>query len=418
MADNKIRVLIVDDLPETRENVRKLLQFESDLEVIGHAGTGEDAIRLAEENRPDIVLMDINMPDGDGITASQTITNSMTGAQVIIMSVQSEADYLRRAMLAGARDFLMKPFSGDELVEAVRRVYDTRPVTRAPVVVQPGSFVNAQGHVKPALKEGKVVAVFSPKGGSGCTTVAVNLAVGIAQKGNETLLVDGSLQFGDVGVMLNIKSLASIIDIVEQVPEMDLDLIGSALTPHESGLKVLLSPPRPEMAELVKSEDMKMFIELSRQIFDYIIIDTSSGLNDVNLAMLDTADRIVLVTRQDLPSLKNVSRFFDLSEDLEYEQSKVIMIVNHGSNKRSISVKDIEDTLKWPASAVIPEEPMAYTAADQGRPLVSELWVKRPGAKALLRFTDQLIEELDRIEVDDQSTDEKESAGLRRLFGR
>jgi pilus assembly protein CpaE len=172
------------------------------------------------------------------------------------------------------------------------------------------------------------------------------------------------------------------------------------------------------MAELVKSEDMKMFIELSRQIFDYIIIDTSSGLNDVNLAMLDTADRIVLVTRQDLPSLKNVSRFFDLSEDLEYEQSKVIMIVNHGSNKRSISVKDIEDTLKWPASAVIPEEPMAYTAADQGRPLVSELWVKRPGAKALLRFTDQLIEELDRIEVDDQSTDEKESAGLRRLFGR
>src|SRR5690606_15844990 len=127
----KIHVLIVDDLPETRENVRKLLQFESDVEVVAQAGDGEEAVQLAREYKPDIILMDINMPGLDGIAASQAISRSVPSAQIIIMSVQSEADYLRRAMLAGARDFLMKPFSGDELVMAVRRVHQMRPALPA-----------------------------------------------------------------------------------------------------------------------------------------------------------------------------------------------------------------------------------------------------------------------------------------------
>jgi pilus assembly protein CpaE len=113
MAEN-IRVLIVDDLPETRENVRKLLQFESDIEVIGQAGNGEEAIEMARQFQPDIILMDINMPGVDGIGASQQISEIAPMVQIIIMSVQSDPNYLRRAMMAGARDFLTKPFGGDE----------------------------------------------------------------------------------------------------------------------------------------------------------------------------------------------------------------------------------------------------------------------------------------------------------------
>ena len=148
----KISVLIVDDIPETRENVRKLLQFESDLNVIGHAATGGEAIRMVEEQKPDVVLMDINMPDSDGIAASQTITKNVPGTQIIIMSVQSEADYLRRAMLAGARDFLMKPFSGDELVEAVRRIHETRP--ELPQAVSPSSRNIDNGAAHNSRKKG------------------------------------------------------------------------------------------------------------------------------------------------------------------------------------------------------------------------------------------------------------------------
>jgi pilus assembly protein CpaE len=395
MSD-KINVLIVDDIPETRENVRKLLQFEPDVQVIGHAASGAEAISMAKEMRPDVVLMDINMPDADGIMASQTITTTVPEAQVIIMSVQSEADYIRRAMLAGARDFLMKPFSGDELIEAVRNVYETRPTVRAAAPAAAAVSEAAPGARKRAVREGNLIAVFSPKGGIGCTTVAINVAVALAAYGHKTLLLDGSLQFGDVGVMLNIKSLTSIVDVVERMNELDQDLISSIVAKHESGLNVLLAPPRPEMAELVNDTDMRALIKMLREMYDFIIVDTSTNLNDVNLALLDIADRIILIARQDLTSLKNVSRFFDLSEDLEYERDKVMLVVNHGSNKLSITVKDIVDTLKWPVTAVLPEDEAAYAAADQGRPLVSSSMRRRPVSKALDQLTNQLQNEFAR----------------------
>src|SRR5512136_1665722 len=122
-ATDKIRVLIVDDIPETRENVRKLLAFENDVEVVGAAGSGKEGIKLAVQYQPHIVLMDINMPDIDGITAVESIIQETPATQVIMMSVQSEGGYMQRAMEAGARGFLTKPFTGDELVSAVRRVY-------------------------------------------------------------------------------------------------------------------------------------------------------------------------------------------------------------------------------------------------------------------------------------------------------
>ncbi|MFM2105317.1 MAG: hypothetical protein RL338_349, partial [Chloroflexota bacterium] len=115
MAD-RIRLLIVDDIPETREHLTRLLGFEDDIEVVGDAGTGTDALREAERLRPDVVLMDINMPDMDGIAVTERLATVVPTAAVIMMSVQGEADYLRRAMLAGAREFLVKPFSSDELV--------------------------------------------------------------------------------------------------------------------------------------------------------------------------------------------------------------------------------------------------------------------------------------------------------------
>jgi len=108
-GDDKIRVLIVDDIADTRENIRKLLQFEKDMDVIGGAGTGRQAIDLTRELKPDVVIMDINMPDMDGITTTEVIRQQNPAVQIVILSVQGDASYMRRAMLAGARDFLTKP---------------------------------------------------------------------------------------------------------------------------------------------------------------------------------------------------------------------------------------------------------------------------------------------------------------------
>lgn len=415
----KIRVLIVDDLPETRENVRKLLQFESDVEVIAQAGTGEQAVEMAKQHSPDIILMDINMPGLDGIGASQAIVQNVPSAQIIIMSVQSEADYLRRAMLAGARDFLMKPFSGDELVSAIRRVHQMRRADagRAPQVQTAQPERGSQP--APVKTEGNIVSIYSPKGGSGCTTIAVNLAVALAEQGHETLLIDGSLQFGDVAVTLNMKPSTSIVDLIERMTELDADLVSSVVVKHQSGLKVLMAPPRPEMADLVTEDKIKTLLDLLRESFDFIIIDTSSSLNDVALSMLDMSDRIFLVTQQSLPTLKNVSRFFDLAETLNYERKKVLLIVNRANERAGISVKDIADTLKRPVITRIPvDDELVNRAADQGRPLVSGKNRKRPIAAALLRLAElTLVQFEDQPETDRQEKKSKKVPLWKRLFG-
>jgi pilus assembly protein CpaE len=419
MADKVIRVLIVDDLPETRENVRKLLQFESDVEVIGQAGTGEEAIEMAQEHKPDIILMDINMPGIDGIGASQRISELVPRAQIIIMSVQSDSDYLRRAMLAGARDFLTKPFGGDELIAAVRRVYKKRPAIATSPLVVPGTGGPAgSGMAGPITREGRIVAVFSPKGGAGCSTIAINIGVALAKRNQRTLLVDGSLQFGDVAVMLNLKQMTSVADLIEHSSELDSELIESVVQLHRSGLSVLLAPPRPEMADVVTEERIKNLLEAFRKMYDFVVIDTSSYLSDKVLTMLDVADRIVLISQQSLPDLKNISRFYDLAESLEYEADKIWLVVNRASNKQGISVKDISSALKRPVTMAIPSDEMtASVAADQGVPVVTSS-SRQPISIALNNLADHILQELGSEAAAEEGTGElRESGLLGRLFG-
>ena len=392
MSDN-IRVLIVDDLPETRENVRKLLQFESDIEVIGQAGTGEEAVEMAKEFQPDIILMDINMPGIDGIGASQKISELAPSVQIIIMSVQSDPNYLRRAMMAGARDFLTKPFGGDELVAAIRRVHDKRPQHVAAPVNQTATSIPGAPTATGGA-DGHIVTVFSPKGGAGCTTIAINLAVSLAQRNFRTVIVDGSLQFGDIEVMLHMKPMTSILDLCDESIELDSDLISSVVQLHRSGVNVLLAPPRPEMAEVVNEASIKKLLEALRANYDFIIVDTSSYLTGVSLAILDVADKIVLVTQQSLPSLKSIKRFFDLSDVLDYAPGKAWLVVNRAT-KQGISVKNIGDALKQPVVVAVPDDMVASTAADQGVPLVSGATKKRPISLSIAKLADHVVRELD-----------------------
>jgi pilus assembly protein CpaE len=422
MAGN-IRVLIVDDLPETRENVRKLLQFESDIEVISQAGTGEEAIQMAQEHQPDIILMDINMPGIDGIGASQQITELVPSVQIIIMSVQSDPNYLRRAMMAGARDFLTKPFGGDELVAAIRRVHDKRPAVKAVPVHRTRSAGSAP--VEPiAIPEGNLIAVYSPKGGTGCTTIAINLAVALARRGRRTILVDGSLQFGDVSVMLNMKAVTSIADLSDRGSELDEDLISSISQVHRSNLNVLLAPPRPEMADVVTEENITQLLTTLKESFDFIIVDTTTFLSEKTLAILDMSDRIVLIAQQNLSSLKNVSRFFDLAESLEYETQKVWLVVNRAKTKqgKGISVHDVGKALKRAIYGTVPDdEATVNNAANKGVPMVMGEHQKKPISLAIIKLGDQISKELmeGKVPLNNKNGESEESGGLfGRLFGR
>jgi pilus assembly protein CpaE len=354
MSD-QIRVLIVDDIPETRDHLTKLLGFESDIEVVGSAASGAQALQLASELMPEVVLMDINMPDMDGIQATERLSSEVPDAAVVMMSVQGEADYLRRSMLAGAREFLVKPFSSDELTASIRQVYareqekaKTRRAT-TPVMAAPGDGVAAPttGGGGGGDRDGHVVAIFSPKGGVGRTTIAVNMALAASTElGKSVVLVDGSFQFGDVGVLLNLNPKnKSIADLVPELEAGEPESLDTFVINHSAGIRVLLAPPSPEMAELITPTAVKKVIDALRRQHDLVIVDCTSWFNETTLAILDAADTVLTILSLEITSIKNMRLFLEVADQLGYEHGKVKLVLNRADSSLGIRVSDVENSI-------------------------------------------------------------------------
>ena len=366
MAD-RIRVLIVDDILETRDHLAKLLGFESDVEVVGAASSGAEAIAQATKLLPDVILMDINMPDMDGITATERLSSQVPTAGVVMMSVQGEADYLRRSMLAGAREFLVKPFSSDELTASIRQVY-SREKQEAGRAVVTAAARNAE-----SAELGTVVAIFSPKGGVGRTTIAVNLAVVAATELNKkVVLVDGSFQFGDVAVLLNLnpkdKSMFELVSNLEAGG--DTDAVDTYTVTHSSGIRVILAPPSPEMADAITSAGVKRVVEALRQRYDLVVIDCAAWFNDATLGILDLADIVLVVLTLEITSIKNIRLFLEVAEKLGYED-KIRLVLNRADTTLGIRVADVEHSIGRKVDHTIVSDGRAVVyALNRGVPFV------------------------------------------------
>ena len=390
---DKIRVVIVDDVSETRENVRKLLQFESDVDVVGLARTGNEAIQLTQELNPDVVLMDINMPDMDGITATEAIRSHQPAVQVVILSVQSDQNYMRKAMLAGARDFLTKPPMGDELISAIRRAGAMAQSERSKSVqVQPVAAATNMG-VLPGYSppKGKIVTVYSPKGGSGCTTIAVNLALTLHNEDTRVALVDGNLQFGDVAVFVNEQGKNTIVDLAPRAEELDPEIVEEVMLKHSaSGLHILAAPSRPEYAEKVSSGQFARVLEYLKQLYSYVVIDTASLLTDVTLAAIDLSDLVVLVSTQDIPSIKNCRLFLDLSQTLDLSRDRIMFAMNRYDKRINITPERVAENLKQEVSSVIPlDEATVMKAVNRGVPFVLES-KNQPASRGILSLAENV----------------------------
>lgn len=367
MSD-KIRLLIVDDNPDTQENLAKMLSFEKDMEIVGKALSGKEALEKVQQLKPHVALVDINMPEMDGLKTTEALLSRLPSLQVVIISVQGEQDYLRRAMLMGATDYLVKPFTSEELANSLRAVYQRR--TRVPqAMTSPPSPVAAP---QPEARVGKVVTIFSPKGGVGRTTIAVNLAMALKQETHqEVCLLDASLLFGDVGVMLNLPSKSSILDLTPHVEELDEELLESTLMTHSSGVKVLLAPPRPEQAELINEKQMGAILTKLRSLFDFLVIDTMPSFHEAILAILDYSDEIIVPISLEVSALKNAKLFLEIAEALGYGGKETVLVVNRADSSGGISPRDVEQSVRVRIAASIPNDwKLATFAANRGVPFV------------------------------------------------
>ncbi len=400
-VQEKIKVLIVDDIAETRENIRRMLQFDNNIEVVGTARTGKEAIQLSQQAKPDVIIMDINMPDMDGITATQEIKKKAAYIQVIILSVQSDPSYMRRAMLAGARDFLTKPPMIDELTDAVRRAgvlaQDERKKSAQVFAAAP---VDGQKTISgQSMSTGKVVVIYSPKGGTGRTTIATNLAIALHSDDHKVALVDGNLRFGDVAVFVNEQGKNTVLDLATRVDELDPDVVREVMVPHRaSGVDILAAPPRPEMADKVSGEQFSKLLTYLRRIYSYIIVDTASDLTESVQAALDVTDLVVLITTQDIPSIKNANLFLSLADATGIRRDHIVFVMNRFDKRVAITPERVGESLRQEISVVIPfDDRVVSYSVNRGVPFMLDNNKTQPVGKSISQLAEVVRERITKL---------------------
>lgn len=375
MRESSIKIIIADDNDETRKHLRELLSTHEGFTVIGEAANGLEAVTLAKKLKPDIVLMDIDMPVMGGLEATRAISVEAPMSSVIVLLVEGDPECLREAMAAGARNYLVKPVFGDEFADTIRKTYQLEAERRARIMPM----------VAPERKEGRIITVFSAKGGVGKTTVATNLAVELSKKPNRNVvMVDLDLQFGDAAIMLDTVPLRTIADIARE-EEVDPEIVEACLFTHSTGIRVLPSPLRPEQAEIVTGKHVEAILSVLAESFDFVVVDLPQGLGDISLTAMDAADVVCLITSLELHAIKNANICLELMDALGYDDDKVKLVVNRLSRESSLDISDVEKTLKRQVKISIPYEgKLVVDSVNKGVPFV----VSNPHAKISLAIKD------------------------------
>lgn len=388
-GQGKIQVVVVDDTDDSREMILRMLQFDPTIEVVGTARTGIEAIASAQKLKPDVIVMDINMPDMDGITATENIRKRVPFIQVVILSVQSDPNYMRRAMLAGARDFLSKPPMIDELTSAIRRAAVLAQEERAKEAAVATGLTGQLGGGRTPGVNGKIIVVYSPKGGTGSTMLAANLAFSLKTAENSVALADSNFLFGDVAVFLNEHTKNSSLDLIDRVNDLDADIMNDVMTVNkQTGLHLLAAPNQPELVDVGYGEPFAKILTFMRQIYHYVIVDTTSYLTEVGQSCLDIADLIILMTTQDIPAIKNTNQFLTIADASKIERKRILLVMNRYDKKVAISPERVGASLKQPVVVAIPfEERIITNSINRGMPFMVDNKIA-PAAKSILQLTE------------------------------
>jgi pilus assembly protein CpaE len=337
-----------DGLPDLRD----ALLNHPDVEVIGSADQVAEAAPALTGGHLQVVLH---------ATRSSTLPvnelaalREYTRAPLILLASNGSPALLEEALEHDVADVLLLPQLTDNVVFSIRKA----------------------GHVGKRLtgtqqRHGRLVTVFSPKGGTGKTVTATNVGSSLAKHwGKRALLLDLDLQFGDAAIMLGIEPEKTIYDLVTAPGELDSEKLAGYTTRHSSGLDVLPAPLRPEDAELVTEAKLARLLEVARESYDVIVVDTSPFFHGPMLATLDRTDELLLLCGLDVPTLKNVRLSLQTLDLLSFPPDRIKLVLNRANSKVGMKPKEVESALERKIDFEIPSDRIVPLAVNRGNPAV------------------------------------------------
>jgi pilus assembly protein CpaE len=349
-SSDSTRLLIIEDVPQVAQYIRSLLNTQGSVKLLDVITDGSKVIPQVQQLRPDVVLVDALLQGRiKGLQLVEQIAAANLGVPVIVLTVPQNPVTADPAH--GIHGVLTMPFSGFDLmnrIAAVRKDFD--------VLSSTGSS--------------RIFSVFAPKGGVGKTTLAFNLAVALGQLDQRTVLIDGSLQFGDLRALLKVPVDApSIVDLpTDRVAESDLQ---DVLWRDPSGIDILLAPPRIEQAEMISARDIDKVLSLLRRVYGSIVIDMSSALSDINLGFLDLSDTIIEIVTYDSTTIHNTVSVADTFRMIGYPASKVRYLVNRSDSEGGIDPADLERAIgRVPEHKVVSDGKLVVASNNDGVPFV------------------------------------------------
>ena len=326
------RVVLVEDLPQVAQHLQQMLSREKEAEMVGVEQQADAALTRIATEKPDVVMIDALLQGKmNGFDLAKRIRASSPGTRIIIVTVPQRPVDPKPDQ--GIDAVFVLPGGANELASAL-----------------------AIGKKEALRLKGRMIVCYSPKGGSGKTTIAINLATLLRRRGHSVALMDGVMQFGSLRYTLQAPaSSRSIVDL--PTGQGMRTSLSEVLWEGPSGIAVLLAPARPEEAELMSAPDVATAMQLLAEDHDYVVVDAGSKLGDETLALLDAADIILLVVTYMQASVANTRAAVDTFEALGYKGTKpILLVVNQADTAAGMSKGGIEHTLNLPVVAEIPTD--------------------------------------------------------------
>jgi pilus assembly protein CpaE len=334
------------------ETIRAALDAHADIDFVGSSESIAEAASALAGGHLGVVLHATrsSVLPADDLAAIREHTR----APVVLLASGEASRLLEEALDADVADVLLLPQLPENVVFALRKA--------AHAIRKPDP---ARG------RDGTIVTVFSPKGGTGKTVLATNLATQLAKHaGKKTLLLDLDLQFGDAAIMLGIEPEKTIFDLVVAPGELDSEKLLGYTTRHPSGLDMLPAPLRPEDAELVTEAKVARLLEVARASFDVIVVDTSPFFHGPMLSTLDRTGVLLLLCGLDVPTLKNVKLALQTLELLSFPRGRIQVVLNRANTKVGMKPNEVEQALGMKLRHKVPSDRAVPLSVNQGKPVV------------------------------------------------